>query len=66
MMLIVIPVLFSAVFVATYLLGLLINLQNKQVEVYSLVGQVMILDKPMEVDYEIVMSGFKLSLRKMW
>ena len=47
-------------------LGLLINLQNKQVEVYSLVGQVMILDKPMEVDCEVVMSRFKLSLRKMW
>lgn len=47
-------------------LGLLINLQSKQVEVYAVTGQMVILDKPMEVDCEAVMSGFKLSLRKMW
>ena len=35
-------------------------------EVYAVTGQVVILDKLMEVDCEAVMSGFKLSLRKMW
>ena len=47
-------------------LGLLINPQSKQVEVYAVTGQVVILDNLMEVDCEAVMSGFKLSLRKMW
>ena len=47
-------------------LGLLINPQSKQVEVYAVTRQVVILDKPMEVDCEAVMSAFKLSLRKMW
>jgi Uma2 family endonuclease len=47
-------------------LGLLINPQNKQVEIYSLAGQVEILDEPMEIDCGTVMPNFKLSLRKIW
>ena len=47
-------------------LGLLINPQSKQVEVYAVTGQVVVLAQPMEIDCEAVMSGFKLSLRKMW
>lgn len=47
-------------------LGLLINPQNQQVEVYSLAGQVALFNQPVEVDCEAVMPGFKLNLRKIW
>jgi Uma2 family endonuclease len=47
-------------------LGLLINPQNQQVEVYSPAGKVVILNKPMEVDCEAIMPGFRLRLGKMW
>ncbi|MBA3923122.1 MAG: Uma2 family endonuclease [Nostocaceae cyanobacterium] len=47
-------------------LGLLINPQNRQVEVYRLGGGVEVLDAPMSVSCEDVMSGFVLSLAKIW
>ncbi len=47
-------------------LGLLINPQNRPVEVYRLGGGVEVLDAPMSVSCEDVMSGFVLSLAKIW
>jgi len=47
-------------------LGLLINPQDRQVEVYRLGESVAVLDAPMSVNCEDVMPGFILSLAKIW
>jgi Uma2 family endonuclease len=47
-------------------LGLLIDPQNKKVEIYLLSGQVETLDAPMTVDCDAVMPRFRLHLQKMW
>jgi Uma2 family endonuclease len=47
-------------------LGLLINPQDKQVEVYRLGKAVEILESPMSVTCEDVLPGFILSLKKIW
>jgi Uma2 family endonuclease len=47
-------------------LGLLINPQDKQVEVYRLAKAVEILESPMSVSCEDVLPGFILSLKKIW
>jgi Uma2 family endonuclease len=47
-------------------LGLLINPQDKQVEVYRLGKAVEILESPMSVSCEDVLPGFILSLNKIW
>jgi Uma2 family endonuclease len=47
-------------------LGLLINPQDRQVEVYRLGESVVVLDAPMSVSCEDVMPGFILSLAKIW
>ncbi len=47
-------------------LGLLVNPQDKQVEVYRLEQEVEILIAPMSVDCDDVLSGFALSLTKIW
>ncbi len=47
-------------------LGLLINPQDKQVEVYRLGRAVEILESPMSVSCEDVLPGFVLSFKKIW
>ena len=47
-------------------LGLLVNPQDKQVEIYRLEREVEILIAPISVDYTDVLSGFILSLTKIW
>lgn len=47
-------------------LGLLVNPQDKQVEVYRLEQEVEILVAPISVDCSDVLSGFALSLTKIW
>jgi len=47
-------------------LGLLINPQDRQVEVYRLGESVAVLDAPMSVSCKDVMPGFILSLAKIW
>lgn len=47
-------------------LGLLVNPQDKQVEVYRLEQEVEILVAPISVDCSDVLSGFSLSLTKIW
>ncbi len=47
-------------------LGILVNPQDKQVEVYRLEREVEVLDAPMFINCEDVMPGFGLSLQKIW
>jgi Uma2 family endonuclease len=47
-------------------LGLLINPQDKQVEVYRLGQAVETLESPISVSCEDVLPGFVLSLKKIW
>jgi Uma2 family endonuclease len=47
-------------------LGLLINPKNKQVEVYRPAQEVVVLESPGEIDCNEVMSGFVLSMSRMW
>jgi Uma2 family endonuclease len=47
-------------------LGLLINPQDKQIEVYRLGQNTEILESPMSVSCEDVMPDFNLSLTKIW
>jgi Uma2 family endonuclease len=47
-------------------LGLLINPQNQQVEIYRLDREPEVLESPLEIDCNPVMSGFVLSLQKIW
>ena len=47
-------------------LGILVNLQDKQVEVYRLGREVEVFDAPIFVNCEDVMPGFGLSLQKIW
>ena len=47
-------------------LGILVNLQDKQVEVYRLGRAVEVFDAPIFVNCEDVMPGFGLSLQKIW
>jgi Uma2 family endonuclease len=47
-------------------LGLLVNPQDKQVEIYRLEQEVEILVAPISVDCGEVLSGFTLSLTKIW
>jgi Uma2 family endonuclease len=47
-------------------LGLLVNPQNKQVEIYRLGGKIEVLEFPMSVDCDDVLPGFVLSLAEIW
>jgi Uma2 family endonuclease len=47
-------------------LGLLVNPQNKQVEIYRLGKEIQVLEFPMSVDCDDVLSGFVLSLAEIW
>jgi len=47
-------------------LGILVNPQDKQVEVYRLGREVEVFDDPIFVNCEDVMPGFGLSLQKIW
>jgi Uma2 family endonuclease len=47
-------------------LGILVNPQEKQVEVYRLGREVEVFDAPIFVNCEDVMPGFGLSLQKIW
>ena len=47
-------------------LGILVNPQDKQVEVYRLEREVEVFDAPMFINCEDVMPGFGLSLQKIW
>lgn len=47
-------------------LGILVNPQDKQVEVYRLEREVEVFDAPMLINCEDVMPGFGLSLQKIW
>ena len=47
-------------------LGILVNPQDKQVEVYRLGREVEVFDAPIFVNCEDVMPGFGLSLQKIW
>ena len=52
--------------VAGVRLGLLIDPQNKQVEIYRLGQQVLVLDSPTEIDCSEVMPGFSLNVSEIW
>jgi Uma2 family endonuclease len=47
-------------------LGLLINPQDKQVEIYRVGQDVEILESPGSVSCEDVLPGFVLNLKKIW
>jgi Uma2 family endonuclease len=47
-------------------LGLLVNPQNKQVEIYRLDGKIEVLEFPMSVDCDDLLPGFVLSLAEIW
>ena len=47
-------------------LGILVNPQDKEVEVYRLGREVEVFDAPIFVNCEDVMPGFGLSLQKIW
>jgi Uma2 family endonuclease len=47
-------------------LGLLINPQNKQVEIYRAGGEIKVLEFPMSVDCADVLPGFVLSMTEIW
>jgi Uma2 family endonuclease len=47
-------------------LGLLVNPQNKQVEIYRVGGEIEILEFPMSVDCGDVLPGFVLSMTEIW
>jgi Uma2 family endonuclease len=47
-------------------LGLLINPQNQQVEIYRLGQELEILEAPTEIDCGDVMPGFVLSMSRIW
>jgi Uma2 family endonuclease len=47
-------------------LGLLINPQDKQVEIYRLGQEVEVLELPMTVDCGDVLPGFNLDLAEIW
>jgi Uma2 family endonuclease len=47
-------------------LGLLINPQNKQVEIYRTGGEIEILEFPMSIDCGDVLPGFVLSMADIW
>ena len=52
--------------VAGVRLGLLIDPQNKQVEIYRLGQEPAVLDAPTEIDCSEVMPGFSLSVSEIW
>ena len=47
-------------------LGLLINLQDKQVEIYRFGQDVELLESPLSIDCDAVMSGFNLDLSEIF
>jgi Uma2 family endonuclease len=47
-------------------LGLLVNPQNKQVEIYRAGGEIEVLDFPMLIDCGDVLAGFVLSMTEIW
>jgi Uma2 family endonuclease len=47
-------------------LGLLVNPQNKQVEIYRTGGEIEILEFPMSIDCGDVLPGFVLSMADIW
>jgi Uma2 family endonuclease len=47
-------------------LGLLVNPQNKQVEIYRWGKEIKVLESPMSVDCDDVLPGFVLSLTEIW
>lgn len=47
-------------------LGLLINPQNKQIEVYQPGQDVVVLESPGSIDCNDVMPGFVLSMSRIW
>jgi Uma2 family endonuclease len=47
-------------------LGLLVNPQDKQVEIYRVGQSVEILESPASVSYEEFLPGFVLNLNKIW
>jgi Uma2 family endonuclease len=47
-------------------LGLLVNPQNKQVEIYRAGGKIEVLEFPMSVDCGDVLPGFILSMTEIW
>jgi Uma2 family endonuclease len=47
-------------------LGLLVNPQNKQVEIYRAGGEIEVLEFPMSVDCGDVLPGFVLSMTEIW
>jgi Uma2 family endonuclease len=47
-------------------LGLLINPQDRQVEIYRLDGMVEVLQSPTQVSGEDVLRGFTLDLSMIW
>lgn len=47
-------------------LGLLINPQDKQVEIYRLGQEIEILDAPISIDCGDILSGFALNMNEIW
>jgi Uma2 family endonuclease len=47
-------------------LGLLVNPQNKQVEIYRLGEEPSVLESPTEIDCSEIMPGFILSMSEIW
>jgi Uma2 family endonuclease len=47
-------------------LGLLVNPQDKQVEIYRLGKEIEVLEFPLSVDCNDVLPGFVLSLAEIW
>jgi Uma2 family endonuclease len=47
-------------------LGLLVNPQNKQVEIYRLGKEIEVLEFPMSIDCDDILTGFVLSLAEIW
>ncbi|GFE70949.1 Uma2 family endonuclease [Chroococcus sp. FPU101] len=47
-------------------LGLLINPQAQQVEIYRVNQEVEILQSPTQINCDEVLSGFRLDLSKIW
>jgi Uma2 family endonuclease len=47
-------------------LGILVNPQNKTVEIYRLGQDLQVLESPMSISCEDVMPGFLLSMNEIW
>ena len=47
-------------------LGLLINPQDKQVEIYQFAQEVKVLESPTSIDCDAVLPGFVLDLTEIW